>query len=429
MPFLSASDLNKWLSKPEERHTINLSQRVHAEARVGHNPTVLAAATGWLKHHSQPAFDFGTRHQATVSRGIQRWFAARPPYTDLPRIDPERGLEEHDWVFLFHALAEITYPDEAGNRRNHSSLKHFMETRTFLSTHGGEEGEKMNATHQKTALERIMAASQLSLKTLQRHVVQRFGDKMEKVQEHYKVKRFKIDARAMAQQLRGDRAMEDPYYSKQQHKEFEGEPGSIVQIQSHAFKYKDDDGKIKKLLFNEGAWHLTGCLDGFSVHVTGALQYGARKVWKKVRDSSETACRHAHLHSACAASFERARLPTRCHALQRGARPLDFLVKQSLPSKTTKEKHYYMMLTEASHGVLACVAMRSGTSKELQNPSKMKFWYDHLQTLKIGSKQLEAELQATDWVRTFQLLARSSRGLVPRASACRSRRPLASCGV
>lgn len=68
---------------------------------------------------------------------------------------------------------------------------------------------------------------------------------------------------------------------------------------------------------------------------------------------------------------------------------------------TKIEKHYYMVLTLAEKGVLACVALKSGT-RNLQNPGKMTYWFDRLVEFGLGEPEDEAKLRATVWkVRTY----------------------------
>lgn len=87
-------------------------------------------------------------------------------------------------------------------------------------------------------------------------------------------------------------------------------------------------------------------------------------------------------------------------SLQRGARLLPVYTRASVAKKRMKEKQFYMQLTYPSCGVLACVAMRSGTSHKLQNRDGIKFWFEQLVDYGVGTKQDEDELRSKRWVRT-----------------------------
>ena len=80
-----------------------------------------------------------------------------------------------------------------------------------------------------------------------------------------------------------------------------------------------------------------------------------------------------------------------------------------------KEKQHYMLLTLSGHGVLACVAMRSGTSKKMQDEHGIKFWYERLQELGIGTAVIEDQLKAMEWVRTYHAMLCSLASAWPRS--------------
>ena len=54
LPFLGPQDRGKWLSEPDERHTIDLGQRAQSEHITRPEPMILAATTAWLQGHRRP---------------------------------------------------------------------------------------------------------------------------------------------------------------------------------------------------------------------------------------------------------------------------------------------------------------------------------------------------------------------------------------
>jgi hypothetical protein len=72
-------------------------------------------------------------------------------------------------------------------------------------------------------------------------------------------------------------------------------------------------------------------------------------------------------------------------------------VKQEAAYKadTTAETQYYMALVLSGHGT-EVVAMKSGC-KNLKNPGQMKYWFDQLVALKIGTAAEENILRNTNW--------------------------------
>lgn len=85
--------------------------------------------------------------------------------------------------------------------------------------------------------------------------------------------------------------------------------------------------------------------------------------------------------------------------LQKDAAALPYYERAPAKAKDKKEKHYYMALTLGGHGVLACVAMRSGT-KHVQDEEGMKYWFDRLVEFGIGTEVQQDSLRARTWVRT-----------------------------
>lgn len=290
--FLNKRDARLWLRNPDERHTIKLL-KPHEMQPPGGRQSILAAATNCLLE-SGGEYSFARRDYATVSKAIRLWFKTRPPYTDAPRVDPDRGLSADQWTFLFNALTTVTYVDGAGNVRHHSSLAHVEVTRQFESTLGEADAVRRdNALSELDSLEAIKAASKLTLQTLQQLVEKRFEGQMVSTipykgqmvqeQELFKATRVSIQPRAAEQRLLGKLGMEEFYHSKRAPKVLVADANRISRVQTFVYKYKDDIGQTRTLTWYEGSWHLTGCLDGFCVHLEGALDYGARKVWRRAR--------------------------------------------------------------------------------------------------------------------------------------------------
>lgn len=74
----------------------------------------------------------------------------------------------------------------------------------------------------------------------------------------------------------------------------------------------------------------------------------------------------------------------------------EFYNRTPEPNATQIEKHYYLVITLAGHGILACEALRSG-SRNVKQPGNMVYWFDRLVELGIGTAELEAELRARVW--------------------------------
>jgi hypothetical protein len=70
-------------------------------------------------------------------------------------------------------------------------------------------------------------------------------------------------------------------------------------------------------------------------------------------------------------------------------------------NNTSQEKQYYLVITLAGHGVLAAVALKSGTRK-VQQAGDIKYWFDLLVKYEVGTKQQQDELRKRVWkVRRF----------------------------
>ena len=74
----------------------------------------------------------------------------------------------------------------------------------------------------------------------------------------------------------------------------------------------------------------------------------------------------------------------------------EFYEKASTKGATALEKQYYLVITMAGHSVLAAAALKSGT-KKVQQPGDIKYWFDLLVELGIGTKEQEDELRAHTW--------------------------------
>jgi hypothetical protein len=70
----------------------------------------------------------------------------------------------------------------------------------------------------------------------------------------------------------------------------------------------------------------------------------------------------------------------------------------SAMSGTSVEKHHYMALFMSGVAVLSAVAMQSGcTFKKMQDSSQMRYWFDHLVQLGVGTPQQEKHWRRHEW--------------------------------
>lgn len=74
----------------------------------------------------------------------------------------------------------------------------------------------------------------------------------------------------------------------------------------------------------------------------------------------------------------------------------EFYTRKPELNVTQIEKHYYLVITLAGYGILACVALRSG-SRNVKQPEDMVYWFDRLVELGIGTAEQEQELRARVW--------------------------------
>lgn len=293
--FMSKSARNKWIRHPEERQDIEIDQPGVNTYDKEQSP--VNAARDWLMSSTTAGYSFAQRQRSSVRAGIMKWFYRRYPFDDLPRVDPDLHLRDVDWDFLLHALTEIKYDDGIGNQRHHESLHHFKQSREFIINSANpkdvESTAVSNAKQQVGRLEDLMEFTDRTLETLDKRVKARFADQIEQREEHFKDTRTKADSFVAARRLLGHAPMVEAYHSKKLPKLVDSEKAGHKTYQpdvQYVYKYKkqnDKDGKVDWLKWDEAAWHLTGCLDGFSVHLAGAVNYGAKKVWCKVRSTRQ----------------------------------------------------------------------------------------------------------------------------------------------
>lgn len=107
--------------------------------------------------------------------------------------------------------------------------------------------------------------------------------------------------------------------------------------------------------------------------------------------------------------------------MQKTAKELPVYEVPTEKSGTAVEKHYYMVLTLADEGVLACEALRSGTTEgKLENPEAIEYWFDHLVKLGLGTAEQEEAFRQHTWqVRALQkyVTGASACGVVRRRPA------------
>jgi hypothetical protein len=74
----------------------------------------------------------------------------------------------------------------------------------------------------------------------------------------------------------------------------------------------------------------------------------------------------------------------------------EFFVKDATAGDTKVEKHYVLVITLSGYGVLGHGILRSG-SKCMKQPQDMRYWFDRLVELGIGTKEEEDMLRAMVW--------------------------------
>jgi hypothetical protein len=73
-----------------------------------------------------------------------------------------------------------------------------------------------------------------------------------------------------------------------------------------------------------------------------------------------------------------------------------FLEAPAEAAEPSLEKQYYMVLTLSGFGVLAVVALKSG-SKCLQDEGEIVYWFDRLVELGIGTEKEQNMLRKKTW--------------------------------
>lgn len=73
-----------------------------------------------------------------------------------------------------------------------------------------------------------------------------------------------------------------------------------------------------------------------------------------------------------------------------------FYVKEAEKSVTKIEKHYVLVITLAGFGILGYAVMKSGC-RNLTSEKDIKYWFDELVELGIGTAEEEAMLRAMTW--------------------------------
>lgn len=63
---------------------------------------------------------------------------------------------------------------------------------------------------------------------------------------------------------------------------------------------------------------------------------------------------------------------------------------------TNVEKQYYLTVTLAGYGIVACVAMQSGCSQTKQ-PKDLVFWHQRLVEFGVGTQETQDMLARTAW--------------------------------
>lgn len=281
LAFLPMEDVIAYHAQPADRATINLNQTAERAPPHLNNQTV-AAVTAKMLRATRP-HDFGARSFATMRKGILTWFGATAPFNDAPRRDPELGLSKEDWEFLKNMLAVTTYVDVMGHRRHHASLQHFKDTRDGM-LQSRDHTTRSNAQQQLAKLDEVVRKSKVQLQTLHKRVVAKFEGDIEQRMEYFKEMRVHGDSQAAAQRLRGTRPMEESYHTTKTVLRLQSDNAELLLRDEKVMKWKDPAGDVvKDLRFDESAWHLTGCLDGCSVHVAADPQMIAQRVYCLVR--------------------------------------------------------------------------------------------------------------------------------------------------
>lgn len=74
----------------------------------------------------------------------------------------------------------------------------------------------------------------------------------------------------------------------------------------------------------------------------------------------------------------------------------EFYTVPNVPNDLTVEKQYYLVVTLSGYGVLACVAMKSG-SKNISQPEDMRYWMQELVTRGLADIRTQERLIRKRW--------------------------------
>ena len=220
--------------------------------------------------------------------------------TDKARSPAEKVTTEN-WLLFKQALTsqDFTWKDKFDNWRRHSSLQHWRDItqkrlqRLLVGTPAAQQQNAADIERYRghlRALEEVLTQTRWSIKTLLAKVVERF--KLRARPERFKPTRPKGSAQRLAKMLRAEMPMVEMLYTVDQIKVTEA--GTLKGVPEHKIiktvapqsKYQrmaSGKQKLEPLYFDEGAFHITANIDGASVFVDGAIDFGAETVYYEVR--------------------------------------------------------------------------------------------------------------------------------------------------
>ena len=322
---------------------------------------VITAAVRQLRSRHE---HLAKRKVNSLRAGVIKHFRAKCQ-SDTPGPHPVSKLKEEDHEFLKNALTYFTWEDECGNERRHTDLMHFKATREkIVETQTGAKNVQLGyATYQLAALERIQKESKRGLKSLTKFIAKHY--QLRQVKEKFKVMRDRSTSMALSEMLSTERQMACPYVTRESCGfDSDGYPLQWDRLRSMRWVPPVDPNSKKQpraepLYFDEGAWQITGCLDGCTLMVEGDVDFDAHLVYVTQGEM------------------------------------LNVYNTETAKDTTKSEKQYFMNLALSGCPAIA-VAMASGCNKT-QDESALPLWYTRLVELGLGSAELEAELRARDW--------------------------------
>lgn len=281
------SALAMQLKKPERAQFLKGEQRQILLKGAVNDQGVLAttAAVKELREHNEA---FRSRSKKSLRASMIHWFQAED-LTNAPRRGAASGLTADEEQFLLRALTVETYADGQGNKRRHSSFVHFRRTRQLIVDDSASTAtERSNAQQNIDALARAAKASGKTYKALLRWAVKRFG--LRKVRERFKTQRYQATCQALAQTLVGRRDMTEMYYSTEEPSRYantyELTPPNRAKVMRRIVPRPPNarfaQPRTEALRFDEGAWQITGCLDGCTVMLKADDDSDARWVYVQV---------------------------------------------------------------------------------------------------------------------------------------------------